>query len=509
MKDETSLSTGDGAMRFVSFFADGKTLAIKPPDVSAAPVPFYKLPVLDPPDFCGHLPFSPELQAFLSGKLLSFDELPYPMDMIHEHYLHGCLTYVKGIAVDVGGSFLCKRCGNDKPRLFASFSCFRCKETECVYCRKCLVMGRISRCTPLVRWCGPQLDWRVDDVALEWDGDLSAAQKKASDQMVSRIGDEGELLIWAVCGAGKTEVLFHGVEKALKAGQRVCLATPRTDVVLELLPRLRKVFPGVTLAGLYGGSEEKSEGAQLIVSTTHQLYRFREAFDLVVDDEVDAFPYSYDQSLEYAVHQAKKGNALLVYLSATPSRKMKKSASLGHLAHVRIPVRFHGFPLPVPRFVWCGNWKKRLKKGRLPSNVVDWVSHQLEVKRQGFLFVPSVAALHQVVALLKAGFPGIEGVHAEDPERKEKVMKFRKGEVSIVVTTTILERGVTVPFTDVAVLRAEEDIFTESALVQIAGRSGRSKDDPAGDVLFFHYGRTNAMVDAKRHIEGMNKEAEL
>ncbi|WP_062237752.1 DEAD/DEAH box helicase [Fictibacillus sp. FJAT-27399] len=499
-------------MRFVSFFVDGKSVAVpevlKPPDVSTVPVSFHKLQVLDTPDFSEVYPFSAELQASLSGKLLLFEELPYSIDVIHEHYLNGCLAYEKGIE-EAGGSFVCKRCGNDKPRLFSSFSCFRCKERECVYCRKCLVMGRVSQCTPLVRWCGPEVEWKVNEVRLEWEGKLSAAQRKASDELVSRVGGKGELLIWAVCGAGKTEVLFYGLERALKAGLRVCLATPRTDVVLELLPRLRKVFPGVTLAGLYGGSEEKLEGAQLVVSTIHQLYRYRDAFDLVVVDEVDAFPYSYDSSLEYAVLQAKKEDALLVYLSATPGRKMKKRAVAGGLPHVKIPLRFHGYPLPVPQFVWCGNWKKRLKKGRLPKNVMNWVEHQLEVKRQGFLFVPSVVALHQVAALLQAVFPGIEGVHAEDPDRKEKVMKFRNGEISILVTTTILERGVTVPYTDVAVLGAEEDIFTESALVQISGRAGRSKDDPAGEVVFFHYGKTNAMVDARRHIEGMNQEAGL
>ncbi|MBU5224822.1 DNA/RNA helicase, partial [Vibrio cholerae] len=64
----------------------------------------------------------------------------------------------------------------------------------------------------------------------------------------------------------------------------------------------------------------------------------------------------------------------------------------------------------------------------------------------------------------------VEAVHAEDPDRKEKVQKMRNKEVDLLVTTTILERGVTFPNVDVAVLGAENRIFTESALVQIAGR---------------------------------------
>ena len=74
--------------------------------------------------------------------------------------------------------------------------------------------------------------------------------------------------------------------------------------------------------------------------------------------------------------------------------------------------------------------------------------------------------------------PKIEGVHSEDPLRKEKVQAMREKEIPILLTTTILERGVTFPKLDVAVFGAEDRIFTESALVQIAGRVGRSSELP-------------------------------
>ncbi|RXZ01843.1 DEAD/DEAH box helicase [Fictibacillus sp. S7] len=499
-------------MRFVSFFVDGKTRIAPEPlarlDHHPPPASFYNLPDFDPPPLNEDFAFNPTLQAELAGKLLLLDELSPSLEEIQQHYNNGYIQYNKGID-DEQGNWKCNRCGNCEPHMFASFSCYRCKEPQCVYCRNCIMMGRVSQCTPLVAWSGPDLNWESRNSELVWDGMLSPAQERATKKLVGKIGVRDELLIWAVCGAGKTEVLFQGIEKALKDGQRVCIATPRTDVVLELIPRLRKVFPGVTLSGLYGGSKDKMDGAQLILSTTHQLFRFRKAFDLIIVDEVDAFPFSYDKTLAHAVQQAKREEALMVYLSATPDRKMKKRGEHGELSSVKIPKRYHGFPLPVPRFLWCGHWKKRLKKNKLPQNVMSWISHQIERNRQGFLFVPSVRTLEQIVAILKKVNPLIEGVHAEDPDRKEKVMRFRNGETPILVTTTILERGVTVPFTDVAVLGAEEEIFSESALVQIAGRAGRSKDDPAGEVLFFHYGKTNAMVQAKWHIEQMNREAGL
>jgi competence protein ComFA len=68
---------------------------------------------------------------------------------------------------------------------------------------------------------------------------------------------------------------------------------------------------------------------------------------------------------------------------------------------------------------------------------------------------------------------------------------------------------VTVPFLDVAVFGADHELFTESALVQIAGRAGRNKEDYKGQVIFFHYGKSISMALAKRHIKMMNEEAGL
>lgn len=124
-----------------------------------------------------------------------------------------------------------------------------------------------------------------------------------------------------------------------------------------------------------------------------------------------------------------------------------------------------------------------------------------------FLFVPHVRYIEEMSLLLKVLDHRIDGVHAEDPMRKEKVAAFRKGEIPLLVTTTILERGVTVKNLQVAVLGAEEEIFSESALVQIAGRAGRSFEEPYGEVVYFHYGKTEAMVRAKKHIQSMNKKA--
>ncbi|MBU9714587.1 DEAD/DEAH box helicase [Bacillus tamaricis] len=450
----------------------------------------------------------------------------------------------------------CRRCGNHDPNLFASYHCYRCKQ-ECTYCRSCIMMGKITSCSPLVRWLPNKREKRTAASpfthpsqrhhqsnselhsnpnhqsnselipnrkpdpkcdpsprhTLAWTGTLSYFQQKASDKLYATINDflhgkneRNTFLVWAVCGSGKTEMLFHGIESALNAGLHVLIATPRTDVVLELEPRLKAAFPNTKILPLYGGAEDRFGQGDLVISTTHQLLRFHNAFDLVIIDEVDAFPYTADQKLRYAVNKAKRDRSLTVFVTATPDGKMKWQAETGEILSVKVARRYHRHPLPVPRYKWVGQWKKKLAKATLPIPIFHWIQTHLTTQKQIFLFVPSVAVMHDVADILERTLQTTVGfVHSSDPDRREKVMAFRNGKTRVLVTTTILERGVTVKGVQVGVLGSEDRIFTESALVQISGRAGRSPDAPTGDVTFFHYGKTNEMVKAVRHIQEMNR----
>nr|WP_249315605.1 DEAD/DEAH box helicase [Bacillus sp. FJAT-49711] len=427
----------------------------------------------------------------------------------------------------------CNRCANSTQRLFAHYPCANCNnEKGCFYCRKCIMMGRVSSCTPLYTWCGPpvnnlpkspiklprqkmtrtstpslNLPIKFHYSYLSWDGELSSGQKHASQAAIQAVKTKTDMLIWAVCGAGKTEVLFEAIDKALLAGYRVCVATPRTDVVLELAPRFKKVFPQIKVAALYGGTEDRNEYAALTISTTHQLMRFEKAFDVMIVDEVDAFPYSYDKSLQWGVNKSTKQQATRLFLTATPNEKWQMECRLGKRNHVKIPARYHRKPLPVPTFKWCGDWKNQLEKGRIPKIATAWIKERLNSDKQALLFLPHIELMEKALPLFRKLHPGIESVHAEDPLRKEKVEKMRQKKIPLLLTTTILERGVTFPNIDVAVIGAEDDIFTEAALVQIAGRVGRSSEFPTGNITFFHHGRTKAMIRALIHIDNMNKEA--
>lgn len=461
--------------------------------------------------------YNQDLKRFLYGRRLLIDELPFSLAELHEHVRLGFIRYESGLA-KTRSHYMCNRCGNEDSRLFGHYRCFRCKAT-CHYCRSCIMMGRVAACTPLLSWQvaektrSPSLHHR-----LKWDGTLSIFQKKASDKLCEKVqtffskgqSESSQFLMWAVCGAGKTEMVFKGIETALQQGLRVLIATPRTDVVLELEPRLKEVFPHTIIHAFYGGVDDRYAQAELVISTTHQLLRFYNVFDLVIIDEVDAFPYTADKKLTYAVTKAQKAKSLSVYVTATPNPEMKSLAERGRIETAKVARRYHRHPLPVPKLVWIGAWKKRLKFGTIPTKLRHWMIGHEENGKQMFLFVSTVKVMEDVVSLLRKEVSfSVEGVHSADPERREKVKNFRAGKTTVLVTTTILERGVTVKGVQVAVLGAEEQIFTESALVQIAGRVGRSPEEPTGDVVYFNYGKTNEMVKAVTHIKEMNRLGEM
>jgi len=142
-------------------------------------------------------PFNPKLQASLQGKALLLAELPFSEQEIQTHYENGYCSYRKGVVKKARNKYICMRCGNENQELFATFPCARCQE-HCTYCRNCIMMGRISECTPLITWHGPERDQETSKITLQWSGRLSQGQQVASEKMEQIIEAQSELLIWAV-----------------------------------------------------------------------------------------------------------------------------------------------------------------------------------------------------------------------------------------------------------------------------------------------------------------------
>jgi len=281
----------------------------------------------------------------------------------------------------IGQDGQCQRCGGKK---LEAKKCWWGEGLECLYCPQCATMGQCRLCSMLYSF--PSLSkGGQTEVTMKMNFSLTPGQERASKALEEFLDkEEQECLLWAVCGAGKTEVVYGAIRKALTQGQSVLLAIPRQEVVRELFPRLRETFPQTKLAALYGGSGEKYGAAQLVIATTHQALRFYQNFPLVILDEVDAYPYRENVMLQYGVLRASCGKT--IYLTATPEKKMLK------LPTITISARHHGFPLPEPELAVLPLPKgEEIKEKGLPQSVLDFLEESVEKDRcQVFIFLPTI-----------------------------------------------------------------------------------------------------------------------
>ena len=125
------------------------------------------------------------------------------------------------------------------------------------------------------------------------------------------------------------------------------------------------------------------------------------------------------------------------------------------------------------------------------------------------LFAPEIKTGQKLASVLEKRFPDeiISFVSSQTENRLDIVEGFRNKDITILVSTTILERGVTFPCVDVMVVQANHRLYTSSSLVQIGGRVGRSMERPTGDLLFFIEGSNRAIEKAIAEIKTMNQEA--
>lgn len=393
----------------------------------------------------------------------------------------------------------CQRCGSRADGKLPSHK---------KYCRECVGLGRISESEVLVRVPGQGHYPKLFKGGLTWKGNLTANQAKISNQLVRNFQMKKNSLVHAVTGAGKTEMLFKVIAECLKNGRRACIATPRIDVVNELYPRFEEAFARVKIGKYHGREFREIQNEQLTICTTHQLMKFFQAFDLLVIDEVDSFPYANSAPLHFAAKNAVKSAGVRIYLTATPTDDLLTEVKTAKLELLKLKRRYHGGLLPVPKeklFL-----RSYLLKKKLNPNLSREIIQTIRAGHPLLLFVPRIEEIPFYLQALKK-VKGLEqvkmaGVHASDPERLAKVAAFRQRKLDLLVTTTILERGVTFKNVWVIILAADDPIYSSASLVQIAGRVGRAKDDPNGLVLFCYHKYTKAIAAAIQQIKEMNRE---
>ena len=372
------------------------------------------------------------------------------------------------------------------------------------YCRECLIMKRIRSDQKLYYF--PQERFPQQDV-LKWSGQLTPFQERVSQGLLQAVDKKEATLVHAVTGAGKTEMIYQVVAKVIDQGGAVCLASPRIDVCLELYKRLQNDF-ACDIALLHGESDPYFR-TPLVVATTHQLLKFYQAFDLLIVDEVDAFPYVDNPVLYHAVNNCVKENGLRIFLTATSTDELDRKVKQGELKRLSLPRRFHGNPLIVPKPIWLSHFNRYLEKNGLPPKLKLYIEKQRKTAYPLLIFASEIKKGEKLKEILQEKFPNekIGFVSSITEDRLEQVQAFRDGELTILISTTILERGVTFPRVDVFVVEANHQLFTKSSLVQIGGRVGRSMDRPTGELIFFHDGLNLSIKKAIKEIKQMNQEA--
>ncbi|WP_290627920.1 helicase-related protein [Lactobacillus sp.] len=373
------------------------------------------------------------------------------------------------------------------------------------YCRFCIGLGRICEGDELIRSCENVKYAKIKDGGLTWNGHLTPDQQKVADNLIESFLKKRNHLVHAVTGAGKTEMLFQVVAKCLAQGRRCCIATPRIDVVDELFPRLQIAFGNVEIGKYHGREYSEPKDEQLIICTTHQLLKFFRAFDLLVIDEVDSFPFRDNPVLNYGVQNAVKEDGSIFYLSATPDEDLVNDAKKKIIDYSILNRRFHGGLLPVPQELMFT--RPFLKKGKLHPKLLREIRKIIVSNKPLLIFIPKILELELYQKAIEKYFPNLKiaSVHAQDSYRQEKVLAFRNNEFEILLTTTILERGVTFKHVQVIVVAADDQIYSTPSLVQIAGRVGRSQDDQTGKVIFCYHHYTPEIKEAKKQIRMMNK----
>lgn len=374
----------------------------------------------------------------------------------------------------------CTRCGNQDPAFFGY-------DRGQYYCRKCIGFSRLDAGQkPGV----PQLKVPQWNGRIHLEFSLTPAQQAASDQLLNYLKAGKSAFCFAAAGAGKTEITFAAMDWFLKQGKKVCFAISRRQVVLEIAGRLRQAFVGLDIVEVCQDHTDVTDG-DLIVCTTHQLYRYPGCFDLLVMDELDAFPFAGNEVLEHMADLSCRGVKLL--LSATPDTRHLEAMASGQLACVELFQRPHGHPIPVPAVYRVpGFWQLVL---------LFYYLHKWQPK-QVLVFVPRKVDGRRLSRLL-----GCPCIHSGTPDKDAVMERYRAGAFRVLVSTTLLERGITVPGVQVLVLKGDHPVFTTASLVQIFGRAGRSFHDPEGECVCLTSAKSQSLHDCVTILKKMNASA--
>ena len=353
-------------------------------------------------------------------------------------------------------------------------------------------------------------DWQGEPAqALAFDPDLLTALKgslpyvltSAQDRAIQEIALDLQRpiamhrLLQGDVGSGKTAVAALAMALASNAGAQSALMAPTEILAEQHYANLKKLFDAMAekgviqppqvrlLTGSVRASDKRdiydslAEGTAQVAIGTHALIQEGVAFKrlgLVVVDEQHRFGVEQRKALRSKGYEA---NPHTLVMTATPIPRTLSLTLYGDLDNTildemppgRQPIETHWFA-PVER-----------------ERAYSFVQQQAATGRQAFIICPLVeesekveakAAVEEHARLQRDIFPNLKLglLHGRmKPTEKDEVMSaFARGELDILVSTSVVEVGIDVPNATVMMIEGAER-FGLSQLHQFRGRVGRGE----------------------------------
>ena len=290
-------------------------------------------------------------------------------------------------------------------------------------------------------------------------------------------------LVQGDVGCGKTAVAALAMRLVLDSGHQAALMAP-TELLAEQHARtLDALFePAGYRVALLTSSQPAADrqavldgladGSERLVVGTHALIQERVSFrelGLVVVDEQHRFGVVQRQSL---VDKGREPHLLV--MTATPIPRSLALTLYGDLDLSVIDEQPPG-RTPVTTVI---------RPSSAFPKILGFLREELAAGGRGFLVYPTIEgaedpalpALEQRAAEVAAALPGVAlgVVHGRmaRAEREGVTERFRRGDVKVLLTTTVVEVGIDVPEASVVVIEGAER-FGLSQLHQLRGRVGR------------------------------------
>ncbi len=330
----------------------------------------------------------------------------------------------------------------------------------------------------------------IADFAKSLPFELTNAQKRVINEVSLDLKKNIPMsrLVQGDVGSGKTMVAAAAMFAAANSGYQAIMMAPTEILAMQHFKNLEKLFLpfGFETVLLIGGmtaaekrealSKIKSGQAKIIVGTHALISDKVEYFSprLVITDEQHRFGVRQRMLL------SEKGlGAHALVMTATPIPRTLSLILYGDL-DISIIDELPPGRKPVKTF----SVKESKRK-----DAFDFVAKEIDKGRQAYIICPLVeesetltvnAAVEYAEKLKKTVLKkySIEVLHGrlKAPVRKEIMEKFSKGEIDILVATTVVEVGVDVPNASVMIIENAER-FGLSQLHQLRGRIGRGSFD--------------------------------